>query len=105
MRIFRIFSIGDIEATAEIKSNNLKVYVHLLCDCGYLEVLGRKRASDYLPYTQRTKFGIINDSGPRNPQQIYDNVSKRKGLRDPNTGKDIYPEKNNEAGRSAWATG
>lgn len=105
MRIFRTFSVVDIEVTAEISIANLNKYVHLLYACGYLEYTCRSRETSYLSHSRGTRFTLVNDTGPRNPQHIHDVVTRRDGLRDINTGKEVYVNAKRKRGRSAWATG
>lgn len=94
--------MGDIEATAEITYGNLKIYMHLLCDCGYLEVVGRRNSDSHLPFSRRTRFTLVNDTGPRNPRQVKGGTGQR--LRDANTGEEIYA-KEKRSWRESWVNG
>ena len=82
MRIFRNFSVGDIEATAEIGRDNLQAFLRLLVDCGYVDKAVK-------PGTKRNVYALLHDTGPRTPRQVADEVAKIKGLIDPNTGEKI----------------
>lgn len=90
MRIMRQFSVGDIEATAEVKRSNIQKYMSVLIQCGYVKKLG---------WVDRGKRGgyerllLMEDTGPASPL-----VRKEGGLRDRNTGKVILPEDHEEYG-------
>jgi hypothetical protein len=81
MRIFRNFSEGDIEATAEIQLNNLQRYLRLLEECGYISHLVK-------PGSKKKSYTLLHDTGPRSPKSI--GGPELKGLLDPNTGEKIW---------------
>lgn len=85
MRIMRKFSVGDIEATAEVSRRSIQKFISVLVQCGYVKKLG---------WVNRGKRGgyerllLIEDTGPSAPL-----IRKGGYLRDLNTGEIIHPEK------------
>lgn len=100
MRIFRTFCAGDIESTAEISDNNLRVYLRLLVATGYLTVVGRSR--------RYNKYYLVRDTGPRAPQETTEKkvastadsrYYRARAIKDPNTGETIPAEMKPTPGR------
>lgn len=83
MRIFRNFSVGDIEATAEINRANLHTFLRLLVDCGYV-------GKAVKPGTKRKVYSLLHDTGPRTPRTLLRADDAKKGLFDQNTGEKIW---------------
>ncbi|MDH3976444.1 MAG: hypothetical protein OEV42_19440 [Deltaproteobacteria bacterium] len=78
MRIIKVFTVADIEATAEIKHWNLSKLLRTLINCGYVvKVNGRKGKKS-------NRFRLVKDTGPkaleieRSEKALYDhNLEKR----------------------------
>jgi len=97
MRIFRTFKDGDIEATAEIGLSNLRSFISLLLACGYLCEIGKTSETGDRRNPRIAVYTLLNDSGPRTPQQAKPTAEERKknplrlkGLFDQNTGETIW---------------
>jgi hypothetical protein len=97
MRIFRTFTDGDIEATAEIGVSNLRNFISLLLSCGYLRKIGKTSGIGDRRNPKIDVYILLIDSGPRTPQFVkptdkdkQEDPSRAKGLKDPNNGEVIW---------------
>jgi len=78
MRIMRVFTVADIEATAEIKHCNACKVIRTLIKCGYVvKVNGRKGKKS-------NRYRLVKDTGPkalelkRHEKALYDcNLGRR----------------------------
>lgn len=104
MRIFRTFTDGDIEATAEIGISNLRSFISLLLKCGYLRKIGKTSGIGDRRNPKIDVFTLIMDSGPRAPQHVKptdkdreEDPTRANGLKDPNNGETIWLTSNPRA--------
>lgn len=73
MRVMRIFTTADVEATSEVCKEHVKKYVRLLARAGYLKLL---KACVHGQTNGHATWQLVRDSGPLAPRvlrgRIYD---------------------------------
>lgn len=79
MRILKVFTAYDIQATAEVGRDNLKKYIQALAETGYLRKLKERQSGRSMGHA---KWRLVRDSGPKHPIARRDG----SGVFDPNTG-------------------
>lgn len=79
MRIFKTFSVAQIEATAEIERENLRKYLKALHRAGYLVLHRPKRNGQAGGHAV---WRLARDSGPTAPHPLHGGA----GVYDPNSG-------------------
>lgn len=79
MRIFKVFTAAQIQATAEVGQDNLGKYLKALHRAGYLTLLRHRRNGSAGGHAL---WHLVRDSGPTAPIVRND----RTGVHDPNSG-------------------